>query len=45
MHRLTLSDSDKQVRDWFVKTTQSLGCNVKIDAMGMHSLKCLRICQ
>lgn len=35
MHRLTLSDSDKQVRDWFVKTTESLGCNVKIDAMGM----------
>tara|TARA_R110002060_G_scaffold30875_2_gene41448 strand:+ start:664 stop:945 length:282 start_codon:yes stop_codon:yes gene_type:complete len=34
MKRLTLTDSDKQVRDWFVKTTQSLGCKVSIDAMG-----------
>jgi hypothetical protein len=34
MHRLTLTDSDKQVRDWFVKTTKSLGCKVNIDAMG-----------
>jgi hypothetical protein len=35
MARLTLSDADKQARDWFVKTTESLGCNVKVDAMGM----------
>jgi acetylornithine deacetylase/succinyl-diaminopimelate desuccinylase-like protein len=35
MSRLTLSDADKQVRDWFVKTTESLGCKVQIDAMGM----------
>lgn len=35
MKRLTLSDSDKQVRDWFVETTESLGCKVQIDAMGM----------
>ncbi|TAQ89124.1 hypothetical protein B7494_g2512 [Chlorociboria aeruginascens] len=34
MSRLTLSDADKQARDWFVKTTKSLGCVVKIDAMG-----------
>lgn len=34
MKRLTLTDSDKQVRDWFVKTTESLGCKVSIDAMG-----------
>lgn len=34
MKRLTLTDSDKQVRDWFVKTTKSLGCKVSIDAMG-----------
>jgi len=34
MHRLTLSDADKQARDWFVRTTESLGCKVKIDAMG-----------
>lgn len=34
MHRLTLDDSDKQVRDWFVETTKSLGCKVLVDAMG-----------
>lgn len=34
MHRLALSDADKEVRDWFVKTTKSLGCDVKIDSMG-----------
>ncbi|KAI0888275.1 amidase [Annulohypoxylon maeteangense] len=34
MSRLALSDSDKDVRDWFVKTTKDLGCNVTIDAMG-----------
>ncbi|EKD12818.1 uncharacterized protein L3040_006972 [Drepanopeziza brunnea f. sp. 'multigermtubi'] len=34
MKRLTLTDSDKKVRDWFVKTTESLGCKVSIDAMG-----------
>ncbi|CZT08772.1 related to n-carbamoyl-l-amino acid hydrolase [Rhynchosporium graminicola] len=34
MKRLTLTDSDKQARDWFVKTTESLGCKVSIDAMG-----------
>ncbi len=34
MSRLSLSDSDKQARDWFVQTTKSLGCDVTIDAMG-----------
>lgn len=34
MSRLTLSDDDKKVRDWFVETTKSLGCKVTIDAMG-----------
>lgn len=34
MSRLTLSDADKQARDWFVDTTRSLGCKVTIDAMG-----------
>jgi acetylornithine deacetylase/succinyl-diaminopimelate desuccinylase-like protein len=37
MSRLTLTDADKQVRDWFVETTKTLGCEVKIDAMGMYS--------
>ncbi|MCJ1244070.1 hypothetical protein MMC30_001267 [Trapelia coarctata] len=34
MSRLTLSDADKQARDWFVDTTRSLGCKISIDAMG-----------
>ena len=34
MSRLALSDTDKQVRDWFVETTTSLGCYVGVDAMG-----------
>jgi acetylornithine deacetylase/succinyl-diaminopimelate desuccinylase-like protein len=34
MSRLTLSDADKQARDWFVEMTKSLGCDVKVDAMG-----------
>lgn len=34
MQRLTLSDSDKQVRDWFVMTMEGLGCKVQVDAMG-----------
>ncbi|KAL8660795.1 MAG: hypothetical protein Q9202_006217 [Teloschistes flavicans] len=34
MSRLALSDADKQVRDWFVETTRSLGCRVHVDAMG-----------
>ncbi|KAI0904617.1 hypothetical protein F4823DRAFT_614417 [Ustulina deusta] len=34
MSRLALSDTDKEARDWFVETTSSLGCDVKVDAMG-----------
>ncbi|TEY43981.1 hypothetical protein BOTCAL_0357g00090 [Botryotinia calthae] len=34
MSRLALSSADKQVRDWFVKTTKNLGCDVKVDTMG-----------
>lgn len=34
MSRLSLTDADKQARDWFVKTTESLGCKVTVDAMG-----------
>jgi acetylornithine deacetylase/succinyl-diaminopimelate desuccinylase-like protein len=34
MSRLALSDTDKQARDWFVQTTEDLGCKVTVDAMG-----------
>ncbi|KAI1420364.1 hypothetical protein F5Y12DRAFT_788338 [Xylaria sp. FL1777] len=34
MSRLALSDTDKEVRDWFVETTKSLGCDVQVDAIG-----------
>lgn len=34
MSRLSLSDADKKARDWFVETTQALGCKVTIDSMG-----------
>ncbi|TLS30443.1 hypothetical protein PpBr36_03400 [Pyricularia pennisetigena] len=34
MSRLALTDSDKQVRDWFVETVKDLGCRVKVDSMG-----------
>lgn len=34
MKRLSLSNADKSVRSWFVETTKSLGCKIKIDAMG-----------
>ncbi len=32
--RLTLSDADRQVRDWFVKECEAAGCAVSIDEMG-----------
>lgn len=38
MSRLALSDSDKLARDWFVKTTKALGCDVQVDAMGIKHL-------
>ncbi|KAL1887061.1 hypothetical protein Sste5346_010459 [Sporothrix stenoceras] len=34
MARLALSDTDKQARDWFVETTQKLGCKTMVDVMG-----------
>ena len=33
--RLTLTDLDKQVRDWFKARAQKLGCTVMIDDMGV----------
>lgn len=32
--RLSLSDLDRKVRDWFVKETKLLGCEVKVDQVG-----------
>ena len=34
LSRLALSQTDKQARDWFVKTTKDLGCDVQIDKIG-----------
>ncbi len=34
MSRLSLSDTDKQARDWFAETTKALGCSVTTDEMG-----------
>jgi len=34
MCRLTLSEEDKQVRDWLIIECKSLGCEIKIDQMG-----------
>lgn len=34
MRRLSLSQEDKEVRDWLVKECKSLGCEVKVDQMG-----------
>jgi acetylornithine deacetylase/succinyl-diaminopimelate desuccinylase-like protein len=33
MSRLSLSDSDKQARDWFVEMTEALGCRTVVDSM------------
>ena len=32
--RLTLTDLDRQVRDWFKRQCEALGCTVAIDDMG-----------
>lgn len=32
--RLALSQEDKQARDWFIHTTESLGCKTHVDQMG-----------
>lgn len=34
MARLSLDDSDKQVRDWFITYAKSLGLKTSIDQMG-----------
>lgn len=34
MSRLSLSNTDKQARDWFQETTTKLGCKVHTDEMG-----------
>ena len=34
MCRLTLTQEDKEVRDWLVAECKTLGCDVKIDQMG-----------
>ncbi|PNY23687.1 uncharacterized protein TCAP_06368 [Tolypocladium capitatum] len=34
MARLSLDDSDKEVRDWFMETANSLGCRTFFDQMG-----------
>jgi acetylornithine deacetylase/succinyl-diaminopimelate desuccinylase-like protein len=34
MSRLSLSDYDRQARDWFVETTKDLGCRTVVDSMG-----------
>jgi acetylornithine deacetylase/succinyl-diaminopimelate desuccinylase-like protein len=34
MARLSLSDHDKDVRDWFKASAESYGCDVHVDEMG-----------
>src|SRR5690348_14243311 len=34
INRLTLTDLDRQVRDWFKARAEKLGCTVTIDSMG-----------
>ncbi|MDP4022003.1 M20 family metallo-hydrolase [Methylobacterium sp. NEAU 140] len=34
INRLTLTDDDKRVRDWFRRTVEALGCTVTIDEVG-----------
>ncbi|KIX96181.1 uncharacterized protein Z520_07959 [Fonsecaea multimorphosa CBS 102226] len=34
LSRLALGDEDKCARDWFISTTQSLGCKTHVDQMG-----------
>ncbi len=34
LNRLTLSDEDRQVRDWFARACESIGCTVTVDDMG-----------
>lgn len=34
VRRLTLSEEDKMVRDWFVEVTTAIGCTVTVDEVG-----------
>ncbi|KAK5053265.1 hypothetical protein LTR84_002239 [Exophiala bonariae] len=34
LRRLTLSKEDKEARDWFISTTESLGCKTHVDEIG-----------
>lgn len=34
MARLSLNDADKQIRDWFKTTVESIGCTYSVDQMG-----------
>ncbi|KAJ9613971.1 hypothetical protein H2200_002107 [Cladophialophora chaetospira] len=34
LSRLALTDEDKSARDWFISTTESLGCKTHVDQMG-----------
>jgi len=34
LHRLTLSDKDKQVRDWFLDAMEAAGLETRVDGMG-----------
>lgn len=34
MARLSLNDADKEARDWFLKTAESIGCKTSVDQMG-----------
>jgi acetylornithine deacetylase/succinyl-diaminopimelate desuccinylase-like protein len=34
MQRLALSEEDKSVRDWFIRTMKGLKCQITIDEMG-----------
>ena len=34
INRLTLTDDDKKVRNWFKAATEALGCTVKVDEVG-----------
>jgi N-carbamoyl-L-amino-acid hydrolase len=35
IRRLTLTDFDRQVRDWFMARAEALGCTVSVDDMGV----------
>jgi acetylornithine deacetylase/succinyl-diaminopimelate desuccinylase-like protein len=38
--RLTLTDFDREVRDWFKSPAEALGCTVMMDDMGAMFARC-----